>query len=229
MRKGAYAAVMIAVVWLLIFGAIAIGSYYLQYQGRQARARAVAALAQRMGFTFSPDDGTGIADMPFGLFRIGNTRRAQFVVSGVHNDLPLRIFDYQYVTGEGRSRQLHRHTCAILAIPAACPPLCLTHENVLTRLEDHLGHHDVKLEYDDFNRRFLVNCEEQKFAFSLLDAQMMEWLLAADSFDRVEIVGPWVLLAHTRLAPAAWLDLGTWLDAFHSHIPAVVYSSFPRR
>ena len=53
----------------------------------------------------------------------------------------------------------HRFTCALLTIPAACPPLRLTHENVLTRLGDHLGHHDVKLEYDDFNRRFHVELQ----------------------------------------------------------------------
>ena len=71
------------------------------------------------------------------------------------------------MTGEGKSRQVHRETCAILTIPAACPSLRLTHENALTRLADHFEHTDVKLEYDDFNRRFRVECEDQKFAFCL--------------------------------------------------------------
>ena len=88
------------------------------------------------------------------------------MISGTHNNLPLKIFDYEYYIDSGRSREYHRFTCAILTIPAACPPLRLSHENAMTRLGDHLGHHDVELEYDDFNRRFHVNCEDQKFAFA---------------------------------------------------------------
>ena len=122
---------------------------------------------------------------------------------------------------------MHRCTCGILTIPAACPPLQIAHENIMTQLGDHLGHHDVKLEYDDFNRRFLVNCEQQKFTFSLLDANMMEWLLTSDSFDHVEIVGPWILIVRRRLDTPLWLSLGNWLDEFHRHIPPVVYSTFP--
>jgi hypothetical protein len=213
----------------VIFGVFAIVSWIGQQKARQARARRVAALAASVGFTFFAFDESGIAEMPFKMFRIGHSQHATAIISGIHKDLPLQIFDYQYVTGEGKSRQVHRNTCAIATIPAACPPLQLTHENALTRLGDHLGHHDVKLEYDDFNRRFVVNCEEQKFAFSLLDAQMMEWLLGSDSFDRVEIIGPWILIVRTRLDTSLWLSLGNWLDAFHSHIPPVVYSTFPRQ
>jgi len=222
---------LFAAVVLLICGAAAA----FQFAQRQARVRAVGALAQRVGFTFAPTDASGIRDMPFALFRLGHGRKAELVISGTHNGLPLQIFDYQYYVQGNRSRDYHRFTCAILTIPAACPRLRLSRENVITRLEDHLTHHDVKLEYDDFNRRFLVNCEDQKFAFALLDGQMMEWLLAADRqdslarFDRVEIVGPWVLLAHMRIPPASWLNLGTWLDTFHSHIPALVYSTFPNK
>ena len=47
--------------------------------------------------------------------------------------------------------------------------------------------------------------------------------------ERVEIVGPWVLLVRTRLEPARWLSLGNWLTAFHQHIPEVVYSAYPPR
>src|SRR4029079_9793884 len=106
--------------------------------------------------------------------------------------------------------------------------LCLTHENIATRLGDHLGFHDVELEYDDFNKRFRVACE-QKFAFTMLDGQMREWLLGADRFDRVEVVGPWVLIARRRLPPAEWTELGVWLEPCNSHLRPVVYASYPPR
>ena len=119
------------------------------------------------------------------------------MISGTHNNLPMELFDYEYYYQGGRSRDYRRFTSAVLTIPAACPPLRLSHENTLSRLADHLVHHDIELEYDDFNRRFQVNCEERKFAFALLDGQMMQWLLEADKFQRVEVVGPWVLIVRT--------------------------------
>ena len=74
-----------------------------------------------------------------------------------------------------------------------------------------------------------MKCDDQKFAFSLFDAQMMEWMLGADSFDRVEVNGSAVLLARKRLDPAAWPDLVTWIDTFHSHVPPVLFSTYPPR
>lgn len=222
-----------AVLFLLVGAGFAL-VYYLRYRARQARIRAVAALAQRIGFTFSRDDVDGVVGMPFKLFSQGERRCVDLVISGTHNDLPLRLFDYWYCdensNGRGsRSRSYHRFTCALLTIPVACPPLRLSHEDFLTRLGDHLGINDVELEYDDFNRRFRVKCGEQKFAFALLDGQMMQWLLEAGTFDSVEIVGPWVLLAAAQLDPARWLDLGAWLDQFHAHVPPVVYPTYPPR
>ena len=220
---------MFPFLFLLVFGLVAIGTYFAQAQARQARNRSIATLARSVKFDFSTSDPEEISGMPFSLFRLGHSRKTGPVIWGTHDNLPVHIFDYEYVTGEGRSRQVHHNTCGLLTVPAACPSLQLTHENALTRFADHFDHHDVKLEYDDFNRRFQVNCQHQKFAFSLLDAQMMEWLLTSDSFDRLEIVGPWVLIVRTRLQPALWLSLGNWLTAFHAHVPEIVYSAYPPR
>lgn len=220
-------------LFVLVVLALALGAY-LQYRVRQARIAAVAAVARRIGFVFLQHDTDHVVDMPFGLFKRGDGRRVELVISGEHNGLPLRIFDYWYYdeTSDGRggrSRSYHRFTCALLTLPAACPPLRITHEDFLTRLGDHLGLHDVELEYDDFNRRFRVKCNDQKFAFALLDGQMMQWLLDSDHFECVEIVGPWALLAGGKADPARWLDLGTWLDQFHAHVPPVVYTTYPPR
>jgi hypothetical protein len=212
----------------LLFGIAVAAVYYFQIQRRVARRRAIATLARRVSFEYFQDDTAGITGMPFSFFQQGKGRKAQNVISGTHNKFPLKIFDYEYYIDSGRSRDYRRFTCAILTIPAACPSLRLSHETALTRLADHVGHHDIELEYDDFNRRFQVNGKDQKFAFSLLDGQMMQWLLDTDTFERVEIVGPWVMVVRKQLNPAVWLDLGTWLDAFQTRVPPVVYSTFPR-
>jgi hypothetical protein len=220
------------VVLAVVIGAIAAAFAYLRYRARQARIASVRALARRIGFTFSLDDVDRVVDMPFALFAKGDGRKVELVCAGVHNGLPLRLFDYWYYDessdGHGnRSRSYHRFTGAILQMPAACPHLCLGHEDFLTRLGSHVGFHDVELEYDDFNRRFRVKCKDQKFAFTLLDGEMMQWLLDCDGFEALEVVGPWVLLAVNQLDPARWLELGAWFDQFHAHVPPLVYSAYP--
>jgi len=221
----------VAVVFVL-FAAVAGAMFYLQYAARQRRVREVAALALRTGFSFTRDDVDRVVDMPFKLFAAGDGRKVELVISGTHNNFPMRMFDYWYYDeqsdGRGsRSRSYHRFTCALVTLPVAGPPLRLSHEDFLTRLGSHLGLHDVEFEYDDFNKRFRVKCNDQKFAFALFDGQMMQWLLDADTFETVEVVGPWVLLARKRLEPSQWLELGAWLDQFHAHVPPVVYTTYP--
>jgi hypothetical protein len=219
---------------ILIVAAVAGGVFYLQYRNRQARIRGVAALAQSLGFSFSIDDTERLVDLPFGLFNRGDGRKVELVCAGKHDDLPLRLFDYWYYdetsdTHGNRSRSYHRFTCALASIPAACPLLRLGHEGFFSKLGSKFGMHDVELEYDDFNQRFRVRCDDQKFAFSLLDGRMMEWLLKADGFESIEVGGPWILLAVGKLAPAEWGSLVQWIEQFHSHIPPVVFTTYPAR
>ncbi len=220
---------MLFVFFALVVVALVVAAGWYQYSTRLARLRAVSSVASSVGFTFTNNDADRIVDLPFALFSRGNGRRVELVMSGTHNGLPMRMFDYWYYVDSGRDRTYHRFTCGIVTIAAACPRLRLGNENFLTRLGADVGLGDVQLEYDDFNRRFRVKCDDQKFAFSLLDGRMMQWLLDCEHFETVEVDGPWVLVAHTKLDPGHWLDLGTWLDQFARQIPAVVYSTYPPR
>jgi hypothetical protein len=203
--------------------------FVVMFNRLRARVLAIQALAQRIGFTFSSSDVEHIVALPLPAFSRGEARRVELVISGTHNGVPLRIFDYSY-SGAGSDRSRYEFTCALATIDAACPLLVLGHENVLTRLGDDLGLDDVQLEYDAFNRRFRVKCADQKFAFSLLDGGMMEWLLDSGDFESVEVCGPWVLLVRPVVRDAGrWLDLGTFLEAFVRHIPRTVYSTYPPR
>jgi hypothetical protein len=224
----------VAPLIVVLFVALAAGVGYLAYRSRQQRIAAVTALAQQLGFTFAKKDTDDIVEMPFALFRMGVGHGAELVISGTHNGAGMRLFDFFFYTesrdAQGNtSRDYSRFTCGLLEIPAACPALQCSHENALTRIGEHLGLHDIEFEYDDFNKRFRVKCDDQKFAFSLFDAQMMEWMLGSDSFDRLEADGRYVLLACRQLKPAEWPTLVTWLDAFRAHVPAVLFSTYPPR
>ena len=225
-----------AIVLFVVLGlAIAGAGMYFSYKSRQKRVQAVMALGQRAGLDFSATDVDHIVDMPFTLFTRGDGRGVELVLSGTHNGAPLQLFDYWYydetynAQTHSTSRSYHRFTCGIATITAACPHLSIGHENFFSRIGSHVGVHDIEFESDEFNKQFRVKGSDQKFAFCVLDGQMMEWLQGSDAFDTVEVVGPWVLVATGKLDPQRWLELGTWLDAFRSHIPQVVYSEYPAK
>lgn len=218
---------------VLLFGAIAAAAAWFRYQQRRQRIAALLAAATQLGFTFAEVDPQGTVHLPFSLFDKGNGRRVENVMWGTRHDLPTRIFDYWYYdesnnTQGGRSRSYHRFTCALLTIPADCPTLQITHETLLSRLANAIGMKDVELEYEDFNRAFRVHCNDQRFAFSLLDGQMMEWMLHTPAIQSLEIVGPLVLVAGPKLAAEDWVKLADVAAAFHEHVPHVVWTSWPK-
>ena len=224
---------MALVVLLLILGVGALaGFWYYRYKKRKARIAAVVALGAQLGLRFSVDDSQGIVSMPFSLFQRGKGDKVDLVLSGAYQDLAVDVFDFQYYEETRDSRGMsHRSyyyfTCALLHLPVACPHLRVGHEGFFSRIGNHLGMHDIEFEYDEFNRRFRVKCDDQKFAFSLFDGSMMQWMLDTDGFETVELGGSYVLLAVDQLAPAEWTYLLTWLDQFKAKIPRVVLSTYP--
>src|SRR5262245_34279075 len=112
-------------------------SVVVQGQRKHARTEALGLIAMQHGLDFSMLDTFGIETMPFALFRQGKGQKAENVLWGTYNGMDLKLFDYEFYVDSGRSRDYHRFTCAIMTVPAACPSLCLTHENVLTRIGDH--------------------------------------------------------------------------------------------
>ena len=191
-------------MWLFPFGMpwipfLALGLtvasiYWFQFRQRQARTDALAMIASGIGFDFSVIDTYGFETMPFALFRQGKGRKAQNVMTGTHNGLPLSMFDYEYYI-QGRNREYHRFTCAVMTIPAACPALRIAHENVATWLGRPPRVPRRRARVRRLQPPLPRQCDDQKFAFTMLDGQMMDWLLGADGFDRVEVIGPWVLIA----------------------------------
>jgi hypothetical protein len=221
--------IVVVVVGLAALGAI----WWYRYQAQQKRIAALAEVAQDLGFDFAVRDPHGMTGYPFALFSRGDGRRVEHVMWGERNALPMRVFDYWYYDensdGRGnRSRTYHRYTCAVLSIAADCPTLRIGHEGLASRIGSALGFKDVELEYDDFNRQYRVNCDDQKFAFSLLDGRMMEWLLRVTSIEALEVVGPFVLIAAPKLEPPDWRVLVQVAEEFHAHVPQVVWSTWPR-
>ena len=96
----------------------------------------------------------------------------------------------------------------------------------MTRMADHLGFHDIEFESEQFNRMFRVGSPDQEFAFKLIDARMMQWLLLTDGHFGFEVLGPNLLAYSGRRSPS---DLGPLFVAaagFAAHFPRLVQTEY---
>jgi hypothetical protein len=96
-------------------------------------------------------------------------------------------------------------------------------------MRDAVGHADIDLESERFNRAFEVRADDRAFASALLDARMMEWLLLEPPGVGFEVASGRLMVFGPR-ERASLDDVADALrryDAFHEHVPSVLASLFP--
>lgn len=230
---------MVVVLVLVVALGVAAAAAYFRYQARQKRIAELTVLAAQLGLEYSPSDTEHLVDLPFSLFGRGDGHKVEDVLRGERDGCPVQVFDFEYYDESSstdsngfthRNRTYHRYTCGLLTLPFAAPHLVLGQESFLTRLGRHVGFRDIELESNEFNNRYRVKCDDQRFAFSLIDARMMEWLLQfGGSVETLEICGPWALVAVDRLRPGDWPTVIDFLHQLRAHVPNVVYTTYPPR
>ncbi|MBE3133184.1 MAG: hypothetical protein IMZ55_06905 [Acidobacteria bacterium] len=186
----------------LMFGAIAtlvvVGIVYGIIKARERR-EAMAQLAARLGLQYYADDPWGIPSRyaQFDLFNAGHSRRASNVLAGEIDGRSVLAFDYRYTTGSGKNQTTHQRQAAILQTPIAAAKLQMRPESVLDRVASWVGYDDIDFESDEFSRRYYVKCEDRKFAYDILHARLIDYLLRCGTAPAMEMMGPLLLLHDT--------------------------------
>lgn len=217
----------------LVFAAAVIVFTFVGYQRKLARLRAFQSLAIAEGLDFAVEDPFDTLAQPFSLFQAGEGRGVENVLWGSWQGLEIRAFDYWYyeesTDSDGdTSRSYHRFDCVLMSVDAACPPLRIGEEDLLTRIAGALSFDDIRFESEEFNRRFHVKGPDAHFATALCDTRMMDWLLANGDGFTFEVVGARLLCAHRSVEPAAIPGLFATAKAFRERIPPVVSSLYPK-
>jgi hypothetical protein len=211
---------------------IAIGVF--QYVRNQKRVQQLQQFCLAKGWQFAASDSQYAVRWNCPPFFQGRNRRARDVVTGTMGpgatSRPFVAFDYSYVTdsnsGRGRSSTTHRFAICAIQLPAYLPALQITPENVLSRLGNVVAGTDIELESEDFNRRFVVQCPDAKFASDALPPRTMQALLARTSLHfRVE--GTDLLCWETGVTtPVTLLERLSTLTTFVDGIPAFVWHDY---
>src|SRR5579885_2757436 len=80
---------------------------------------------------------------PFG---IGYDERVRHLMIGTKDNTDWYFFDYYYTTGAGKSKTSHHFSILAARVPYTFPKLSLKPENVLTKVGEHLGLHELHFE-----------------------------------------------------------------------------------
>ncbi|MCA1831273.1 MAG: hypothetical protein ABR548_14620 [Actinomycetota bacterium] len=214
-------------IGLLVVLVFVVAGYYSAKKHREE----LQAFAKRWRLEFSESDPFDLLAYPFRLFSLGEGRGVENVLWGDIKGLKVRLFEYWYYTtstdAEGHSSRSYTHfTCGLAPVPANCPHLMIRRENVLTWIAEHVGFHDIEFESDEFNRAFRVKGDDRKFAYALIDARMMEWLLQTKGFE-FEVNASFALVISGKLRVSELLNVVAALHGFCSHVPQVVPSLYP--
>src|SRR5215475_3487684 len=126
---------------LLVFALILVVAaitYFLSIKAAQARTRAMQDLAQQMGFSFSPVGSSQQRsyEIEMALFQRGRSRKNKNVMIGQWGGLEVKVFDYSFVTGSGKSSHTWDQTIAAFTIKAGFPVFELGPEGIFDRIAD---------------------------------------------------------------------------------------------
>lgn len=111
-------------------------------------------------------------------FQEGHSRRVGNAVRGNYRGRDLAVFDYSYLIRHGKTSTTYRFTIVATQLPLMAPDLVIGPESVGTRVGKFFGIRDIEFESNEFNQRFYVKCPDRKFAFDVINLQMMEMLLS---------------------------------------------------
>ena len=210
---------------------IAIGLAVAQHLAKQKRREALAEFGFRRGMQFSHQDPYGLDELPFRLFGLGDGRGCENVLSGQWEGLPVKAADYWYYdesTDSKGNRSRHHHHFSVVGpdLGAHLPQVGIEQENMLTRLADHLGFRDIEFESEDFNGRFQVRTADREFAFKLIDARMMAWLISTGGRFAFEVSGDHLLVWTDRLDADRLVPFFMVTKGFVEQVPRLVWNEY---
>jgi hypothetical protein len=200
---------------------------------KAGRNQALARLAAANGFVYVDTDLFLSTRVPFKIFRNGNRNQVENTMVGQTPDgLPVRLFDLttwdEKQTKDGTQESRYRYmTCCLTETNHSFPHLVVQPDTIATRLLEKVGMPTIEYESEAFNRRFMVTCEDERFAKMFIDPQMMELLLATEGEFQFEVRGGWMLVAGPLLPAKLCFSLVGLSTRFRQLVPPVIAEYHP--
>ena len=181
---------MSPVLIFVVIAAVIVGLAIAGSIQAKKRREALAAWAGAHGMTFSADNEYGLDSRfpDFDCLCQGSDRYAYNRMRGSLQGRETLAFDYHYETystdSKGRRETNHHHLSAVI-VSSAVPlkPLFIRPEGFLDRVGEFFGFDDINFESAEFSRRFYVKAPDRKWAYDVIHARTMEFLMASPSMS----------------------------------------------
>ena len=174
---------ILAIVGLVI-GLAVFGAYM-----SAKRRKELMAWAQSNGLRYTQGKRRGVDSQftEFKCLRKGKNRYAYNVMEGEWSERPIMAFDYHYETESSnskgrRQRHHHRFSAVILGNYFPLKPLFIRPEGFFEKVTEFLGFDDIDFESAEFSRKFFVKAGDRRWAFDVIHARTMQFLLDMPKF-----------------------------------------------
>lgn len=217
---------------LLAVSVLAGGIGWVVYRYRiLPRRESFEGQARLAGLRAEAGDPLGLMHQPFRLFRHpASARDLENTARGWRRGREIVIADYWFSPSSDATRDDYRRFVCVIDEPrSGWPNLSVVPRSLVSDLKDAAGLGDMDLESDRFDRVFDVRTSDRRFAVSLLDPRMMEWLLRQTPGVGFDVAAGRLMVFEPRLV-ASIDDVDRALsrfDDFLEHVPSVLASLFP--
>jgi len=217
----------VVVVVAAVAAVVAVKIWIARAEAR--RRQAVAGLAGRLGLEYSPVEVNCIVPrfMSFRALDRGDERQAGNVIFGQFQGREAYAFDYNYKIvryEKGRRHELNFYlSAAVVCLDCQLPGLLIRPRNLLDRLAAAVGHQDIEFESHEFSSKFHVQAADRKFAYDVVNAQTMQYLLGCGGWS-LELSGSAAIIYTGKRWKVPDFALGLEvLTGFVEHIPHFVW------
>lgn len=175
---------------LIVIGFIAIIIVFaiISHAQNKKRLAALEAWSSSLGLAFEPRKNTRFEKRfpEFACFQQGQNRYAYNLTHGTFEGRRVYAFDYHYTTrstttdAKGRTRtQTTHHNFSAVILDANLPlkPLLIRPEGFGDRIANFFGKNDIDFESAEFSKRFFVKAQDRRWAYDVLHARAMAFLL----------------------------------------------------
>jgi len=174
-------------LWALLVPGLLVATAYAQYR----RARGLAEFAQQKGLSFCEEspEHTLVRFAQFNIFAEPEISKTYNLLSGEYREREISAFDCELFVERSKKRQFLgpfgfvyfgpvQFSVVAATLPASCPSFSIRPEGKLDKLAAAVGLEDIDFESDEFSRKFFVKSKDKKFAYAVVNARVMELVLA---------------------------------------------------
>ncbi|MBL9120010.1 MAG: hypothetical protein JNL80_08865 [Phycisphaerae bacterium] len=217
--------------------AIVVAIGIAAYKAEQKRKAEFLAVASENGLRYDPESHGDWDDRwpRFECFHRGHSRCAFNLLTGrLGGDGPecaLGEYRFKETHGSGKNRRTVTYTFGFAILDVGLrgvPDVLIRKEHLFDKVAGFFGFDDIDFESVEFSRSFMVKSSDKRFAYDLIDAQMMEFLLGQGT-PNIDIgsasAGGAVCLwfgQSSRLGPRELISLAQWGRSFIGRWPRVV-------